>query len=142
MTIAETQPIACTLTPRCACASPANPPATEPVGAKAAGATALTLSVGGLACGACCVLPFTLPATILASTGSLLSALIHMHWWLTLLSVTAVVGAWGWIARQMRRTRRKPSLTTLAMMTASTLLMTVSLLWPLIEKPLIRALRA
>ena len=142
MTIAEIEPTACTLTPPCPCASSAIPMATEPAGAKAAGATALTLSVGGLACAACCVLPLALPATILASTGALLSALFHLRWWLTALSVIAVIGAWGWIGCQMRRTKRKPSLGTLLLMMASTLLMTVSLLWPLIEKPLIQALRA
>jgi hypothetical protein len=142
MTIAEIQPITCTLTPSCACAGAAKPAAQEPPGAKAAGAAAMTLSTGALACGACCVLPFTLPATILASIGPLLSAFIHMRWWLMALSVIAIIGAWGWLAWQMRRTGRKPSMSTLAMMTASTLLVTVSLLWPLIEKPLIHALRA
>ncbi|WP_407154279.1 hypothetical protein [Bradyrhizobium sp. STM 3557] len=141
MTVAKTQPIACTLTPPCACTSFARPATKEPTGAKAA-AAAMTLSTGALACGACCVLPFTLPATILASIGPLLSAFIHMRWWLTALSVIAIIGAWGWLAWQMRRTRRRPSISTLAMMTASTLLVTISVLWPLIEKPLIRALPA
>jgi cytochrome bd-type quinol oxidase subunit 2 len=140
MTIAGPSSIACTLTPPCACA--AERVAQEPTGAKAAGAAAMTLSTGALACGACCVLPFTLPATILASIGPLLSAFIHMRWWLAAVSVIAVIGAWGWIAWQMRRTGRKPSLATLTMMMASTLLVTGSLLWPLIEKPLIHALRA
>jgi hypothetical protein len=127
----------------CACASSALIVSSkEPPGSKAAGATAMTLSTGALACGACCVLPFTLPATVLASTGSLLSSLVHMHWWMTALSVLAVMGAWGWIAWQMRRTGRKPATATMMMMTASTLFMAVSLMWPLIEKPLIRALRA
>jgi len=142
MTIAETKPVACTLAPPCGCANPPKPVATEPAGTKAVSATAMTLSTGGLACVACCVLPFTLPATILASTGALLSAFIHMRWWLLAPSVIAVIGAWSWIAWQMRRTGGKPSTSTLAMMTVSTLFMTVSLLWPLIEKPLIHALRA
>jgi hypothetical protein len=129
----------------CACASSASIvkiPAKEPPGSKAAGAAAMTLSTGAVACGACCVLPFTLPATVLASTGSLLSSFVHMHWWFTVLSVLAVMGAWGWIAWQMRRTGRKPATATLVMMTASTVFMMVSLMWPLIEKPLIRVLRA
>jgi hypothetical protein len=142
MTTADTQPIACALTPSCACASSAKSAAKEPAGAKAAGAAAMTLSTSGLACVACCVLPFTLPATILASTGALLSAFIHMRWWLLALSVIAVITAWGWLGWQIRQTGRKPSTGTLTMMTVSTLLMTISLLWPLIEKPLMRALRA
>ena len=141
MTLAETQPVACTLAPPCACASSVEPATKEPTGARAAGAAAMTLSTGALACGACCVLPFTLPAAILASIGPLLSAFIHMRWWLMALSIIAVVGAWGWLAWQLRRTERKPSISTLAMMMASTLIVAISLLWPLIEKPLIHALR-
>src|SRR5450755_4679783 len=58
----------------CACAMSASvvkTPSKEPPGSKAAGVTAVTLSTGAVACGVCCVLPFALPATILASTGSL-----------------------------------------------------------------------
>jgi hypothetical protein len=127
----------------CACATSASTtPSKEPPGSRAAGVTAMTLSTGAVACGACCVLPFTLPATVLASTGSLLSSFVHMHWWITTFSVLAVMVAWGWIAWQTRRTGRKPAYSTLFMMTASTIFMTISVMWPLIEKPLIRALRA
>jgi hypothetical protein len=123
----------------CTCAS--LPLVKEPPGAKAAGAAAITLSTGAIACGACCVLPFTLPATVLASTGSVISSLVHMHWWVTALSVISVISAWAWLAWQIRRTGRKPAISTVAMMTVSTLFMTIAVMWPLIEKPLIRALR-
>jgi hypothetical protein len=129
----------------CACATSASvvkTPSKEPPGAKAAGVTAMTLSTGAVACGVCCVLPFALPATILASTGSLLALLVKMHVWVTILAILSVVGAWGWIAWQTRRTRRKPAISTLFMMGASTVLLTVAVLWPLLEKPLIRILRA
>ena len=127
----------------CGCSTSASKtPSKEPPGSKTAGVAAITLSTGAVACGACCVLPFTLPATVLASTGSLLSSFVHMHWWITALSVLAVVAAWGWIAWQTRRTGRKPAFSTLFMMAASTIFMTISVMWPLIEKPLIRALRA
>lgn len=125
----------------CACTS-TKPSAKEPPGARAAGAAAMTLSTGAIACGACCLLPFTLPATVLAGTGSVLSSLVHMHIWLTGLALLAVVGAWGWLVWQIRRTGRRPAMTTLAMMTASTLFMVISVMWPLLEKPIIRALRA
>lgn len=128
----------------CACAAPASAArsATEPTGSKAAGVTAMTLSTGALACGACCVLPFTLPATVLAGTGSILSTFVHMHWWVTILSILAVTSAWGWIAWQKRRTGRMPSSATVVMMATSTLFMAVAVMWPLIEKPIIRMLRA
>jgi hypothetical protein len=127
---------------RAASASVVKTPPKEPPGAKAAGVTAMTLSTGAVACGVCCVLPFALPATILASTGSLLALLVKMHLWVTILAILSVVGAWGWIAWQTRRTRRKPALSTLFMMGASTMLLAVAVLWPLLEKPLVRMLRA
>lgn len=129
----------------CACASSApivKIPAKEPPGSKAAGVTAVTLSTGAVACGVCCVLPFALPATVLASAGSLLALLVKMHVWVTILAILSVVGAWGWIAWQTRRTSRKPAISTLFMMGAATMLLTVAVLWPLLEKPLIRMLRA
>jgi hypothetical protein len=129
----------------CACATSASvvkPPAKEQPGSKAAGLTAMTLSTGAVACGLCCVLPFALPAAVVAGTGSMLAMFVKMHVWITILAIVSVVGAWGWIAWQTRRTRRKPALSTLFMMGASTVLLTVAVLWPLLEKPLIRMLRA
>ena len=129
----------------CACATSASvvkTPSKEPPGSKAAGVTAVTLSTGAVACGVCCVLPFALPATIVASTGSLLALLVKMHMWVTILAILSVVGAWGWIAWQTRRARRKPALSTLFMMGAATMLLTVAVLWPLLEKSIIRMLRA
>jgi hypothetical protein len=131
--------------PSCGCATSASAvktPSKVPPGSKAAGVTAMTLSTGAVACGLCCVLPFALPATILASTGSLLALLVKMHVWVTILAILSVVGAWGWIAWQTRRTRRKPAISTLFTMGAATMLLTVAVLWPLLEKPIIRMLRA
>lgn len=126
----------------CATSAPAVKTAsTEPPGSKAAGVTAMTLTTGAVACGVCCVLPFALPATIVASTGALLAWFVKLHLWVTILALLSVVGAWGWITWQSRRIRRKPALSTLVMMGTATALLTVSMLWPLLEKPLIRMLR-
>jgi hypothetical protein len=128
----------------CACAPSASvvkTPSKELPGSKAAGVTAATLSTGAVACGVCCVLPFALPATVLASIGPLLAWFVNMHLWVTILAILSVVGAWGWIAWQTRRTSRKPAISTLFMMGAATVLLTVAVLWPLVEKPLIRMLR-
>jgi hypothetical protein len=128
----------------CACAPSASvvkTPSKEPPGSKAAGVTAATLSTGAVACGVCCVLPFALPATVLAGIGPLLAWFVNMHLWVTILAILSVVGAWGWIAWQTRRTSRKPAISTLFMMGAATVLLTVAVLWPLLEKPLIRMLR-
>lgn len=129
----------------CACATSlpvAKTPSKEPPGSKVAGVTAVTLATGAVACGVCCVLPFALPAVVLASTGSLLAMLVKMHVWVTILALLSVMGAWGWIAWQTRRTRRKPAISTLFTMGAATMLLTVAVLWPLLEKPIIRMLRA
>ncbi len=127
----------------CACATSASSvkDAKEPPGSKAAGVTAVTLSTGAVACGVCCVLPLALPATVLASAGPLLAWFVGMHVWVTVLAILSVVGAWGWIAWQTQRTARKPATSTLVMMGAATALLAVAVLWPLLEKPLIRMLR-
>lgn len=114
----------------------------EPPGSKAAGVTAMTLSTGALACGVCCVLPFALPATIVASTGAVLAWFVKIQVWAKILAVLSVLGAWGWIAWQSRRTHRKPAASTLVMMGAATMVLAVATLWPLLEKPIIRMLRA
>jgi len=129
----------------CACttsASVVTASSKEPPGSKAAGVTAMTLSTGALACGVCCVLPFALPATVLASTGAVLAWFAKIQMWAKIVAVLSVLVAWGWIAWQSRRTRRKPALSTLVMMAMATTLLAVSMLWPLLEKPIIRLLRA
>ena len=129
----------------CACAASAstdNTPFKEPPGSKAAGVTAATLATGAVACGVCCVLPFALPAAVLAATESLLAWFVKLHLWVTILAILSVAGAWGWIGWQTRRTNSKPAFSTLLMMGAATVLLTVAVLWPLLEKPLIWMLRA
>jgi hypothetical protein len=107
---------------------------------KAAGVAAVTLATGAVACGACCVLPFALPAVALASTGTVLAMLANAHGWVTGLAVIAVTGAWIWVAWQSIRTSAKPALSTLCLMAIATALLTVAVLWPYIEPHLVRAL--
>jgi hypothetical protein len=129
----------------CACStsvSAAKGCSKEPPGSKAAGVTAVTLSTGAVACGVCCILPLALPATILASTGAWLAWFVSVHVWVTVLAILSVVGAWGWIAWQSRRTGLRPAKSTLVMMTAATISLTIAVLWPLLEKPLVHVLRA
>jgi hypothetical protein len=121
----------------CACSAPSKDAASgaeRQPGTKAAGLTAVTLATGAVACGACCVLPFALPAAVLAGTGGVLAWFANMHVWITGLAVLAVIGAWGWIAWQTRRTRCRPAASTLYAMVAATALMAVAALWPFIEE--------
>jgi hypothetical protein len=130
--------------PACACAGPSASDATSKnqPGVKAAGLTAVTLATGAVACGACCVLPFALPAAALAGGGSILALLASAHAWVTGLAILAVIGAWGWIVWQVVRTRRSPAASTLVVMVGATALSTIAVLWPVIEHHLVRALRA
>jgi hypothetical protein len=133
-------------TSACGCATssgsdPASAGADKQPGTKVAAVTAGTLATAAVACGACCVLPFALPAAVLAGTGGVLTWFASVHVWVTWLAIPVVVGAWGWIVWQIVRTRRRPAASTLYVMVAATLLMAVAVLWPLIEPQLVRALR-
>jgi hypothetical protein len=126
----------------CACAVPspdATNDAVKQLGAKAAGLTAITLATGAVACGACCVLPFALPAAALAGAGSILALLANAHASVTILAILAVLGAWGLIAWQTARTRRRPAASTLYVMLAATALTGVAVLWPMLERQLLSA---
>ena len=114
--------------------------ADKQVGTKAAGIAAMTLATGAVVCGACCVLPFAVPAVVLASTGTILAWFAAAHAWVTGLAILAVAGAWGWIAWQTVQTRRRPARSTLYVMAGATALMVVAVLWPLIESRLLASL--
>lgn len=113
--------------PGCGCTAK-----TEPGGGKAAG-TAVATAVVAAACTACCVLPFTLPAVVLAGAGSLIAVLDHAHGLMTILSVAVVLCAWGWIVWRSRTTGRKFRSSVLAAMCAATVLSATAALWPLME---------
>jgi hypothetical protein len=125
----------------CSCSAAGSSCADKPRGTKAAGATALTAAAGAMACAACCVLPFALPAAALASVGGVLAWVDHIHIWVTRLAIVAVVVAWGWIIGQSAKARRMPGATTLYVMLAATALAGTALAWPLLEKPIIQALK-
>jgi hypothetical protein len=72
--------------PGCVCAAP------KKVGTKVA-ATASITALAAVACTACCVLPFTLPAALLALAGGSIAVLDHAHGWVTRLAIGAVVCA-------------------------------------------------
>jgi hypothetical protein len=99
----------------CACAgqsTEATAGAERQLGTKAASLTAVTLATGAVACGACCVLPFAVPAAALAGTGSILAWFAGAHAWVTGLALFAVIGAWLLVAWQTARTGRKPAAST------------------------------
>jgi hypothetical protein len=118
----------------CGCAAK-----TEPGGGKAAG-TAVATAVVAAACTACCVLPFTLPAVVLASAGSVIAALDHAHGLITMLSIAVVLCAWGWVVWRSRTTGLKIRSSVLAAMCAATVLTATAALWPVMEDAIFHAL--
>ncbi len=127
----------CTLpsenSPGCGC-SPG-----KSVGGKAA-STAVMTALAAAACTACCILPFTVPAVILASAGSTIAVLDHAHAWVTRLAVFAVACAWLWIAWQVRKTQRRAARSTIVVMVVATLLTAVAASWPVVETMAFNAL--
>jgi cytochrome bd-type quinol oxidase subunit 2 len=113
--------------PGCGCA-----PNQAATGGKAASAAAMT-ALAAAACTACCILPFTLPAVILAGAGGFIAMLDHAHVWVTRLSVLAVMCAWLWIGWQVRKTQRGATRLTLAVMVLATLLTAAASSWPVLE---------
>jgi hypothetical protein len=120
--------------PGCGCAAKA-----DEGGGKAAG-TAVATAFVAAACTACCVLPFTLPAVVLASAGGLIALLDHAHGLMTKLSIAVVICAWGWIVWRSRRTGLKIRASVLVAMCAATVLTTTAALWPVIEPAIFHAL--
>jgi cytochrome bd-type quinol oxidase subunit 2 len=120
----------CTLpsetSPGCGCA------AKDATGSKLASmATATALAAA--ACTACCVLPFTLPAAVLALAGGSIAVLDHAHGWMTKLAIAVVICAWSWIAWQRTRNGRRIARMSLALMILATLLTATATSWPLLE---------
>jgi cytochrome bd-type quinol oxidase subunit 2 len=99
---------------------------------KIAGAVTMT-ALAATACTACCILPFTLPAAVLALTGGSIAVLGHAHGWVTKLAVAAVVCTWSWIAWQRWQTGRRIARLAAALMILATLLTATTAAWPLIE---------
>jgi uncharacterized membrane protein YozB (DUF420 family) len=119
--------------PGCGC------PAPKPVGGKAA-ATASVTALAAVACTACCVLPFTLPATLLALAGGSIAVLDHAHGWVTRLAVAAIIAGWLWIIWQRRKAGRPIARATMALMIAATLLTVTAASWPLLEPAVFKSL--
>jgi hypothetical protein len=135
------KPAVCTLPsedgPGCGCHQKAR------ARAKPDGKIAATAAVSGLAaaaCASCCVLPFVLPAVLLANVGGVIALLDHAHAWVTRAAIAAVACAWCWVILQMIRTGRAPARSASIMMVLATVLTLMAASWPLIEPMAFRAL--
>src|SRR5262249_39022443 len=77
------------------------------------GASAAVAAMGAFACGVCCVLPFALPAAVLAVSGGVLGWFAKATPWAMRIALLAVLGGWIWVAIQTVRTKRRPARSTL-----------------------------
>lgn len=106
------------------------------------GGAAAVVALGALACGVCCVLPFALPAAILAMSGGVLAWFAGAHGWMTPLAAAAVAGAWLWIGVQTFRARRRPARSTLVTLSVATAILALAVAWPRIEPIVVAWLKA
>jgi hypothetical protein len=111
----------------------------EKIITRAAAAASVT-ALAAVGCTACCVLPFTLPAALLAVAGGSIAVLDHAHLWVTRLAIAAVIAAWLWIIWQRRKTQRPIARITMALMIAASLLTIVAASWPWIEPAVFKTL--
>lgn len=109
---------------------------------RVAGATAAIVATGALACGVCCVLPFALPAAVLAMSGGVLAWFSGLYPWMALVAVVAVVGSWAWIGWQSWRRRKRPARSTLVTMILATGVLAAAVAWPQLEGPITHLVRA
>lgn len=107
----------------------------------AASAAAATVAVGAVACGVCCVLPFALPAVMLATSGGVLALFAQAFWGALYLATVLVGGAWLWVFADTRRTGRRPNRSTLAMMAGATVALGAAAAWPALEPHVIVVLK-
>jgi hypothetical protein len=61
--------------------------------------------------------------------------------WLTAIAMLAVACGWLWVTLLTVRARRRPAVSTLLTMGASTVLLTAALAWPLLEGPIMGLIR-
>jgi len=108
---------------------------------RTASAAAATVAVGAVACGICCVLPFALPAVVLALSGGVLAFFAQAFWGALYLATMLVVGAWLWVFVDSRRARKRPERATLTTMGVATVALVAAALWPTLEPHLIAMLK-
>jgi hypothetical protein len=105
------------------------------------GASAALAATGALACGVCCVLPFALPATLLAASGGIIGWFAKATPWAMRIALLAVLGSWIWVILQSVRTKRKPAPSTLRMLGLATAVFIAAMIWWHFEREIIQLLR-
>ena len=112
---------------------------------RAAAVGALASFAAFFSAAACCVLPLALGAIGIGASG--LSAIVPLHWPLTIAALAAVAAGWFFYIRKQRAcagggcTAAPPSRATFPTLCVATAFATVSAFWSFIETPLMSLLR-
>ena len=106
-----------------------------------ASTAATTTAIGAIACGVCCVLPFALPAVVLAGTGGVIAWFGQAFWGALYTAGALVTIGWVWVVVSSVRTARRPARSTIRAMFVATVALGVALIWPVLEPHILRALR-
>lgn len=109
---------------------------------KVAGVAAVVTTSGAvLACAACCVLPIAIPAVAVGGGGAVLALFSAVSPVLTVVGVALVALAWLWVALATRKTGKRPARLTVTLLSISTLLAALAVMWPAIEPSLLGLIR-
>ncbi|MDE2166323.1 MAG: hypothetical protein KGJ66_08290 [Alphaproteobacteria bacterium] len=111
-------------------------------GAAVAASAAGVAAAGTFACAACCILPFALPAAVLAVAGGALAWLASIYEGAIVAAIALVAAAWIWVIRQSLRARKRPAMPTVMVMLAASVMLTLAYHWPSIEPIAVAALNA
>lgn len=107
---------------------------------KAVGVGSMVATSGAiLGCAACCIVPLAFPVLALGASGAVLAWFAGAHMWITGLALLIVLAAWGWLAWRTFGRGHPLARSTVIMMTLSTIMLALALMWPWIE-PLLMGL--
>src|SRR5262249_35345902 len=98
------------------------------------GAVAAVTATGALACAACCVLRFALPAVMLTAAGGVIVWLAGVAGWVAWVALLAVAGGWAWVWMQSARSKLRPAKSTLYTMGIATAFLALAFGWPMVEQ--------
>jgi hypothetical protein len=116
--------------------------ATSDRGPAIAASAAGIAATGALACAACCILPFALPAAALAVAGGALAWLASVYHGAIIAAAVLVAAASIWVAAQSLRTRKRPAATTVLVTLGASAMLALAYSWPVLEPIAVAALTA
>lgn len=90
--------------------------------------------VGAVACGACCALPFALPAVSVALGSGAVQWSAGANIIVSSVALLALVAAWLWVLMSARRSGRKVGTSTMIALGGASTVWLIGLVWPWIDR--------